>query len=254
MPEKETGRSLKTLDTALEIVDVIQQEGGLTIDEIADNVGLARSTVHGYIKTLEKANYLTKKGNEYTLGMAFLDKGGYVRIREQQFRTTIPKIEEIAEETDERAQFIVEEHGRGTYIHTAIGNNAVRADSRIGKRVHLHASSAGKSILAHLPDDRVDEIIDQHGLPELTENTITTREDLFAELATIRDRGYALSNEESISGLRAVGAPILVDDTVVGGVSVSGPSHRIKGEKFRSTLPDLLLGVTHELELRIEYQ
>ncbi|MCO8268273.1 IclR family transcriptional regulator [Haloferax sp. AB510] len=254
MPPNEPGRSLKTLENALAIIDVIQERDALTIGEITDEVGFARSTVHGYVKTLENEDYLTKQNGSYKLGMAFLDKGGDVRIRDQQFRTTIPKIEEIAEETGERAQFIVEEHGIGTYIHTAIGNNAVRADSRIGKRINLHASSAGKSILAHLPHSRVTEIIDQHGLPALTENTVTDQEILFDELQKIRDRGYAVSDEESIGGLRAVGAPVLSNDTVIGGVSISGPAHRIKGERFRSELPNFLLGVTNELQLRLEYQ
>lgn len=249
-----SGRALKTLETALEIVDIIQEYDGLALDEIAEMTGLARSTVHGYVKTLEESGYITKQDDTYTLGMAFLDKGGYVRIRDPQFRTAIPKVKEAAEETGERAQLIVEEHGLGTYIHTAIGNNAVEIDSRIGKRVNLHASSAGKSILAHLSESRVNEIIDHHGLPELTENTITDKKALFDELEAIRDQGYAVSDEESIPGLRAVGAPVLANEAVVGGISISGPAHRMKGEKIQSTLPNFLLGVTNELQLRLEYQ
>lgn len=249
-----SGRHLKTLDTAIEVVDLIQENGGMSISEIVSATGLARSTIHGYVKHLENADYLVEDNGTFDLGMAFLDKGGYVRIREPQFRTAIPRIETLAEETNERAQFIVEEHGRGTYIHTAIGNNAVQVDSRIGKRVHLHASSAGKSILAHLSRDRVDEIINRHGLPTFTENTITYRDRLYEELTDIRERGYAVSDEESIPALRAVGAPVLANDEVVGGISVSGPAHRIKDEQFHKELPDLLLGVTNELQLRLEYQ
>jgi DNA-binding IclR family transcriptional regulator len=254
MGETDRGRPLKTLDTALGLVDAVEANEGATIPELASELDLARSTIHGYVTTLERARYLVREGDEYHLGMAFLEKGGHVRLRNPSFRTVFPVVETLAEETGERAQFIVEEHGRGTYVHSATGDNAVQTDARIGKPVNLHASSAGKAILARLPADRVDQIVDRHGLPEFTDNTITEHDALDAELAEIRDRGYAVSDEESITGLRAVGAAVVVRDEVVGGISISGPAHRLKNDRFHERLPDLLLGATNELQLRLEYE
>jgi DNA-binding IclR family transcriptional regulator len=164
-------------------------------------------------------------------------------------------VENLAETTQERAQFLVEEHGRGVYLHTATGDNAVQVNARLGKVNYLHASAAGKAIFANIDDERVDEIIDRWGLPRFTTQTITDRNELSEELGKIKDRGYSFNYEESISGLRAVGTPVMGQDgQVIGALSVSGPTNRLKGEWIESDIPDLLLGAANELELNIEFE
>jgi DNA-binding IclR family transcriptional regulator len=118
----------------------------------------------------------------------------------------------------------------------------------------LHSVAAGKSILAHMSEEDVWQIIEDRGLPKITENTITDSETLFEELEMIREQGYSVNDQENLDGLKAIGAPILgADGQVIGALSVSGPTHRMKGEYFESELPDLLLGVVNELELNIAY-
>lgn len=161
---------------------------------------------------------------------------------------------ELAAETDERAQFIVEEHGKAVYIHRTFGQHAVRTDPGIGRRIPLHATSAGKAILASMPDEMRSRIIEQTTFGEITNRTITDTNELDRELAQISKRGYAFNREENIDGLHAVGAPVTgPDDTVIGAPSVSGPSHRLTGEWFEEDLPALLLGAANELELNIAY-
>lgn len=249
------GRPLKTVETTLDIVDTLQREDGLELAEIAEEIGIAQSTAHGHLSTLENHGYIVNENGTFYLGLQFLNRGGYVSNRKQAYKLAESKVEQLAELTDERVQFIVEEYGRGTYIHTAIGNNAVKTDARIGKRIYLHDSAAGKSILAHLPDSRAEWILDRWGLPELSENTITDRDEFMTELESIAARGYAFNREESVAGLRAVGAPVRTSSgEVVGAFSVSGPTHRMKADWFEQEIPDLLLGVANELELNIEYQ
>lgn len=93
----------------------------------------------------------------------------------------------------------------------------------IGKRVPLHNIAAGKAILAHLSEERVEEIIGQHGLEEWTERTITDREALFSELETIREQEYARNDGETFEGFRAVASPILHEGELLGSIVVSGP-------------------------------
>ncbi|PSQ89215.1 MAG: hypothetical protein BRD45_03965 [Bacteroidetes bacterium QS_8_64_10] len=157
-------------------------------------------------------------------------------------------------QTGERAQFVVEEQGRGIYLYIETGEHAVRTGLSVGQQIYLHSTSAGKVILSLLPDDRVNEILDEYGLPPLTENTITDSNELKSQLDEIRERGYAFNREENIKGLRAVSGPVTDEnDILIGVLSVSGPSHRMKGEWFQSGLPDLVLGTANELELRIAY-
>lgn len=248
------GRDLKTITTASKVIETVQDLDGARVAEVADRLNLAESTAHGYLSTLESQRFLVKEGDEYNIGMRFLNVGGYARDRKEGYKYTKRKVEELAEETGERAQFIVEEHGRGIYVHTKTMASAVEIDARIGKESYLHASSAGKAILAHLPERRRDEIIERWGLPSLTPNTVSSREALDQELEQIREQGYACNNEESISGLRAIGVPIKSrNDEVLGALSVSGPSNRMQGEEVTRNLAELLLGVANEIELKILY-
>jgi len=73
-------------------------------------------------------------------------------------------------------------------------------------------------------------------------------------LETIKERGFSVNDQENLEGLKAIGAPIPgTDERVIGALSVSGPTHRMKDEYFEVELPDLLLGVVNELELNIAY-
>lgn len=247
-------RSLKTIDRTIEIISAIQELDGVGVSELADHLGASPSTVHPYLASLLQARYLVKEGDEYHVGLRFLSIGGYASNRVEHYRFIKGKVNELVEMTEERAQFIVEEHGLGIHLYLNSADNAVQTDSRIGKEVPLHASAAGKSILANLGERRVDEIVEQWGLPAFTENTITDRAELDEELATIRDRGYSFNRSESIERLHAVGVPVIrPDGSVLGALSVSGPAKRIRGDRFEEDIPRQLLGVANEIELKIEY-
>jgi len=252
--DQQNPRSVKTTETTFRTIEQLESSDGAGVTELASELGLAKSTIHRHLSTLERMEYLVCEDDTYYLSMRFLHLGEYSRKRKSAYDLAKTKLNEIAEETQERAQFIVEEHGLAVYVHRASGDLGVEADSGIGKRVPLHATSAGKAILAHLPRERVEEIMDDRGLTAVTENTITDKETLFSELETIRERNVAYNNQENIEGLRAVGVPIKTPDgDVLGAFSVSGPTHRIKGELLEETIPDLLLGAANEVELNITY-
>lgn len=248
------GNGVKTTQTAFELLEHLQDNDGGQVSDIAKEMGLAKSTVHRHLSTLYEMGYVIKEGDIYHVGLRFLNLGEYARTRRDEYIMAKPKVEELAEETEERAQFIVEEHGYGIYVYRARGRHAVKTDPGIGKRIPLHAVAAGKAILAHLPEEKVSRIIEQRGLPSLTSNTITDREMLLNELETIRKRGYSFNNQENLEGLKAVGVPIQgANGEIIGSLSVSGPTHRMKGDRFESKLPDRLLGIANELELNIAH-
>ena len=247
-------RSLATVERAIAVVEAVESLDGAGVSDVAAHLDLPPSTAHGYLSTLERNRFLVKEGGTYHIGMRFLHLGGYASERKPAYRFAKRKVKELAAETGERTQFIVEEHGRGTYLYTETGDSAVQIDARIGKENYLHASAAGKAILASLPRDRVDEIVEAWGLPRVTENTITDRAELDAELEAVRERGYGFNEDESVVGLCAVGVPVTGDDgEVLGALSVSAPSNRMQGEYFTEEVPRLLLGAANEVELNITY-
>lgn len=254
MDNQNAGRQLKTLERGMEILELVQHENGCELSTVADELGIAKSTAHGYLSTLDRHDYVHLRDGRYYVGAKLLTLGGQVRHRDPNYQLVIEKVEEVSDQTAERAQFVIEEAGRCTHIHVEKGSKGVEVNSRIGKRSYLHASAAGKSILAWSPKEKVDEVVERWGLPSLTENTITDRERLDEMLSQVRDQGFAQNVEESIRGLNAVGVPIHDGDDVVGAISVSGPSYRLVDEVLDEEVPKYLLGVSNELELRISYE
>lgn len=245
---------VKSVETLLDVVAFLHDRREGTIEEVADGVGVGTSTAHRHLVTLRERGYVVADSGTYRLSFKFLTHGGAARRRLPARELIARKIRKISEDTGERAQFLVEEHGERVYVYTDAGQDAVKMDATIGKRGPLHVSAAGKAILANLPAERRDEILSDVTISPRTDNTITDREALEAGLAEVRQRGYAFNDEESTTGLRAVGVPIFSDgETVLGAISVSGPANRLKGSYFQRELPDLLLGTVNEIELELKY-
>lgn len=249
---KQSGATVASVERSYEIVHALQELNGARIHELAAHLGFAPSTIHKHLATLEQLGYARKEGDEYQVGMRFLTIGGDIRNSKRGYRLAIELVSQLVNEVDERAQFVVENGGRSFYLHTEVSQHAVQIDRYIGKRRYLHASAAGKAILAYLPKKRVDAVIDRWGLPAETPATITDREELYEELEQIRSENVAFNDGESIKGLRAVGVPVMTpQDLVLGAFSVSAPAHRLKGDRYEEEIPDLILGYANELELNL---
>lgn len=246
---------IRAVERAFTVVEFLRERPSATLSEIASGLEFPKSTVHRHLRTLERRGYVVAGDGGYELGLRFLELGERARERHPEYRLAAGKVAELAERTAERVQFMIEEHGQAVYVHQQMGANAVRADTYPGKRVPVHASAAGLAILSRYSRRRVEAIIDRHGLEAMTAETITDAETLHDRLQRARERGYSTNDQGVIEGLRAIGAPVLgPEDTVIGGLSVSGPIHRMEGKRFTEELPSLLLGATNELELNITYQ
>jgi len=246
---------LQTIDRTVRVVEVLRDRGGAGVTEIAEKLDLSPATVYNHLSTLQANRFVVKEGKDYRLGLRFLSVGGHVRTEHGVLRHAEEKVADLAERTGERAQFLVEEHSRGIVICKKTGPNAVPADTVLGKTSRLHASAAGKAILSALPPDETEAVLERHDLIAVTANTVTDPESMMAELEEVEDRGYAFNDEESIEGLRSVGVPIVASEgDVLGALSVSGPSDRLKGDWFREDIPDTLLGAANEIELKVTYE
>lgn len=251
---KKAKQPVKSTETTFEILEALQELDGAGVTELSEYLDLPKSNVHNYLSTLKQEEYVLKDGSTYRIGIRFLELGAYARNRMDIYQIAKPEVEKLAEETGELANLLVEEHGRGSYLHRAHGDQAVQVEAYAGTRVHLHSTALGKAILAYLPNDRVEEILDIHGMPPSTEETVTDRTVLFNQLETIQEQGYALDDEERLKGLRCVAAPILSNqDRVLGAISISGPTNRMQDERFSETVPTKLLKAVNVIELNVTY-
>ena len=228
-------------DKTLRLLEELKRRDGAGITELADELGTTKGTVHNHLSTLREHEYVVKDGSTYRLGLRFLEMGEYTRQQSELFNVAKSEIDNLAQETGEIANLMIEEHGRGVYIYISHGDLAVNLDTHIGTRQYLHTSAVGKSILSKMDEEKFEQVIERHGLPAETPNTVTDRSELLEELEAIRDRGVAFDGEERAEGIRCVAAPITDnDDNLLGSVSVSGPSTRLKDDRLHSEIPEMV--------------
>lgn len=244
---------VKATRVSFDVVEALQELNSAGVTELADHLGLPPSTVHDHLRTLEELELVVKENGSYHTGMRFLEFGGYARQRRKVFEVAKPELQRLSEQTGEHANLMIEEHGRGVFLYKTEGENAVKLDTYHGYRVHLQTTALGKAMMAHMPREEVVDILDRHGMPAITDRTITDRERLFEEFEEIRERGYAKDVEERVEGMRCVAAPILADDEVLGAISVSGPKNRVEGERFEEEIPSEVLSTSNVIEVNMTY-
>ncbi|MFC6906604.1 IclR family transcriptional regulator [Halalkalicoccus tibetensis] len=245
---------VRTVDRAFEIIEIVQELDGAGVSEVSERVDIGKSAVHNHLNTLVNKEYLSKKGDEYQIGLSFLGLGAYARNRTGIYNAARHEVDNLADETGELANLLIEQNGTGIYLYQSKGENAVELDTYEGKRVRLHCTGLGKAILAFRPREEVEEILDTHGMPGMTDRTITDREEFFDELEVIRERKYATDREERLMGLCCVAAPITNDqDRSIGAISVACPLHRVGDERFHEDLPNSVLGTANVIELEYNY-
>jgi len=245
---------IKSLETTMDIIDKLREKDGAGVTALANELGKSKSGVHHHLTMLERRGYVVNEDGQYRIGLKFLELGGYIRYQMEIQEIAKPEVKKLAEDTEELANLLVEEHGYGVYLYRTRGSQAVNLETYAGKRSYLHTTALGKAILANLARERVEEIIDQRGLPKLTENTITERDDLFEELETIREEGFAFDREEQFPGLRCVAKPITDNDgNILAAISAAGPSSRISDERFTNTLPKKVQEAANVIELNITH-
>lgn len=249
--ESKDGRRISAVERAFGIINYLLDRDKATLSELADETGLAKSTVHTYVATLREQGYLIKQENSYRLSLRFLEVGEQVRNKVQILDIVRPALENITEQVGGITWFIVEEAGNAVFVEKETGEDAVQPYGHVGRRTTLHDIAGGKAILAHLPEDRIEEILAERGLQQKTEQTITDRGELLDELEQIRRQGYAINNSENLEGWRAVASPIIHEGTVLGSIAASGPEHRMREERFEKTIPDLITATTNEIQLQI---
>lgn len=239
---------------SLDIVDLLRELDGAGVSEVARRLEKPTSTVHDHLQTLEQQQYLVKEGDEYYVSTRFLQLGSHARSRKKVFQIARPEINELAQVTGEHANLMIEEHGLGVFLYRSQGPDAVRLDTHAGMRVLLQTTAMGKTIMAHRPRDEVERILDRHGLPAVTDRTITDRQELFEELDTVRERGYAYDDEERVKGMRCVAAPILDErDYAIAAVSVSSPKSRMREQRFSEEIPNQILKSANVIEVNLTY-
>jgi DNA-binding IclR family transcriptional regulator len=202
---------VKSADRTLDIFELLAAEAqGLTVSEIADKLGLARSSAHGLVRTLHGRGYLNEDGGRrFQLGPRLIQLGMNVADRLELRTAARGPLERLVAATHDTAELVVPEGGELLYVDKVVSDvRNVRADPRVASRRPLHCSSLGKALLAALDDEAALAIVEETGLEPATEHSVRDRGSLVADLARTRKRGYAVDRQEALLGVWCVGAPI----------------------------------------------
>jgi DNA-binding IclR family transcriptional regulator len=243
---------LGTLEKCVQILTLLADSPSLSVAEIAETMGLPRSTAYRYVAAL-KAHLLVEDAEEgpgYCLGPKILELASTMSRRPLR-EVARPYLERIGRETGETIILCGFRDHVGVCLEKVEGHHALRVSYELGDAYPLHTSATGKAIYAYLDPKERKQIIKAVGLEPMTPTTITDPSVLEQEAEKIRERGYSESHGEAIEGTRGIAAPIFsFSGRVVASIGASVPQHRGTGEnraRLISLLRDAAEQITQEL-------
>lgn len=247
-----------TLRKALRILCAFTMERPyLSISEISTLTGYPYSTVHRFVSILAREGFLAlderHQPGRYKLGLRLFELGSVVRETFDLRRASLDILETLARKTNETVHLVVRDGNAGIYLEKVELPGKTVHYSRVGKKLPLHCTASGKALLSGLPDAEVRALLGET-LPRYTPNTITTIEELLAELQRVREQGWAMDAEELEVGLSCLGAPIRdFSGGVVAAISLSGVAVSFNGER-RPTLIKALVDAANLVSSRLGYR
>jgi IclR family acetate operon transcriptional repressor len=229
-PMPETGQvTVLALDRGLVMMQALAREGYMSLTDLSLKVGVPTSTAHRILMTLEKRGFaeLSEDTNEWSVGIESFRVGNSYLERTNLIENSRKAMRNLMETTGETANLAISDDGAVVFISQVESHNPIRAFFRPGTRGDMHASGIGKALLANMLRRDVEKILHTKGCPEYTEKTLTSPAELFRDLETTRERGWAFDDEERYVGMRCIASCIYNSyGEAVAGISVSGPTVR----------------------------
>jgi len=217
-------------------------EDELGITTLATRLRLAKSTVHRLAATLTGAGFLEQNSDtgKYRLGVALFELGALVRRRMDVANEARPKLRELLEKTGETVQLGIVDHESVLYVYEMESRHAIRMAAAVGGRAPLHCTAVGKVLLAFQPPEYAKQVLG-NGLKAYTPKTVTKRETLLAMLEEVAEREYAIDDEESEPGLRAIAAPVRNHTgNVIAALGVAAPVQRMTKKVMQDCVPSVI--------------
>jgi DNA-binding IclR family transcriptional regulator len=228
-------QSVPTLEKALQIVEALaMSKRGKTLSQLSRTLGLPKSSAHSILLTFEREGYLERdeQTGTYRVGprlfkIANMAIGG-ISLREQ----ASPHLRRLKDKTGLTVHMAIPENDEAVLIERLAPEGQISVSTWIGKRMGLHCTSLGKSLLANASEEDVARLVRPRMLRH-NDNTISSINRLCRELETVRKLGYSLDDEEEELGIRCLGAPIFDHSgDVVAAISVTGDTRQIDGERL----------------------
>jgi len=249
---------VQSVDRALDILesfDYNDEELGVT--ELANRLKLHKNNVFRLLATLEVRGYIEqdRKTGNYRLGIKTFEIANVFLHHLGLRRQARPILEDLVDRCDETAYLAVLDGPDVIYILMHETSQTVRIVPRLGRRLPVHCTAAGKAQVAFESADRLRLIFRESPLPKLTEKTITNYEAFREHLRDVAKSGFAVDNEEFEAGVRCIAAPVKdYSHKVVASVGLSGPLSRFSLERIEKELAPLVKEAGEKLSERLGYE
>ncbi len=203
--------TIQSVDRALQILDLFDdQNKEMKITDISARTGLNKSTLHALLKTLQARGYIDQNedNGRYRLGMKLVERGNFV-ISSIDIRTACNRfLVDLSTKTGQTTHLGILDAGHGVYIDKVEGQAAIITYSRIGRQLPLHCTAMGKVLVAFQDEQARKRILQDYSYDPMTPRTITGEDAFLQEIATVREQGYAIDEQEHVKGVRCAAVPI----------------------------------------------
>lgn len=222
--------SVGVISKVLRILEALQgSSGGLGLKAICDRTGIHKSTAHRFLKHLERERYLLRtEAGAYLIGPRLSQLSARGNQEATLQAVARPILWELWKSTQETVNLAVLDQKTALYVDVIESPHEFRLSSRVGTRRSVHVTALGKALVAFLPSETQETILDSIAFQAATPRTIGNLVQFRQELEKVRRQGYAVDDEEAVQGARCVSAPILNSGgEPIAAVSVSGPVTRV---------------------------
>jgi IclR family KDG regulon transcriptional repressor len=228
----------QVVDRVVDILETFPRLGPeLGVSDISRALGLKKATAHRLLASLRRRGVVSQDPvtRRYRLGLKLWELGSMATTQVDWIDRVKPFLQQLTDATGETTHLAVLSDGQVLYVDKVESSHSLRMPSQVGRRLPVHCTGIGKAQIAFLPDEVLRGLVTRRGLAAMTPRTITDLEALRAELAVIRERGYAIDNEEIEEGLTCIGAPIRDHSAhVVAAISIAGPSSRLRPDTLEA--------------------
>ncbi|SFK64814.1 transcriptional regulator, IclR family [Halogranum rubrum] len=242
---------IKAVHTCFRILTEIHNREGAGVSELARSLDLSKAGVHKHLQTLSQLGYLSRDGDEYCIALGFLGLGLTARSRFRVYQVSTSLLRDLAETSGYVASLSSHQNGNGICVAQTCANDSLTYPTREGDRISLHATAAGKAMLAYRPVEEIERYLTD-GLDPITPKTITNSDEFRRELQSARDRRVVFDREESREGWQSVASPITdLDQVAIAAVSVSGPVDKLTGKRLEEDITGLVVSTAKSIENRL---
>lgn len=219
---------ITSLARGLNLLEALAQAGKpLSLTELSKSLDFSKVTTTRFCHTLIRLGYIEKTpAKQYQLTPKVLNLGYAVICGYDLCRIAEPYLRELSLKLDETVNMAVLDGTEILYVARFKTEQILAEDLRIGSRLPAYCTSMGKALLAHLPEDELQRLIERTRFARLTHNTPGSPQALAAELQRVRESGFAVNDEELAVGLRSVAAPVFRNDHPAAAVNIAVPTTR----------------------------